>query len=243
MFQKLFQKKTMGNITFHAELDSKVKKDGTNNVQIRITQNRKSKRTTIDVAVAREHWNPEKSEVRKGHPQYRQINGLIRSKIIELETLYLSRTVLNKAVTSEGLLKSVRHEIVGDNFFEFAENRINNMASPSTRKGMRSVVKKLLEYHKSNQPFFMEIDYAFLLNNERYLKKQGNGVNTIHPSMKSIKAIYDEALNTGKFITESGSPWKALQTEKSEIESAQAVRETDPRFGAVRSQARYKCMT
>lgn len=204
----------MGNITFNVELDSYKKKDGTRNIQIRITQNRKSKRVTIGVSIQADHWNPEKSEVRKANSKHRQINSLIRSKIIELESTYLSRSVLNKSVTAEGLIKTLKHEVVGDNFFEFAKTRISNMASPSTRKGMTSVVKKLRDYHKSDELYFVEIDYGYLINYERYLKKEGNAVNTIHSSMKSIKAIYNEALNMGQFTPENGSPWKLYKLKK-----------------------------
>jgi hypothetical protein len=78
----------MGNITFHTELDN-YKKKGTSNIQIRVTPHRKAKRITIGVSVLAEHWNPKKGEVRKYNPKYRQINAIIRSRLVDLERSYL----------------------------------------------------------------------------------------------------------------------------------------------------------
>ncbi|PWJ59097.1 site-specific recombinase XerC [Dyadobacter jejuensis] len=204
----------MSNITFHVELDSYKKKDGTHNLQIRITQNRKSKRITTGLSILPNNWNPEKCEVRKADPQYRQKNALLKSKMLELESTYLEASIQDKALHPEKLILQLRREVVGSNFFEYAKTRIARMSSPSTRKGMSSVVKKLYEYRKSDQLFFSQINYEFILNYERYLKKQGNGINTIHSSMKSIKAIYNEALKTGQFDLEGPSPWSLYKLKK-----------------------------
>jgi len=206
----------MSNITFSVELDSYRKKDGSSNIQIRITQNRRLKRITLGISIQPEHWNPEKSEVRKSAPQYRQINTLIKAKLLELERSNLEGNILNKKVTIETLTSRLKKDVAGQNFFTYAETRIQNMVSPSTRKAQTSVVKKLKEYCGINGLFFTDITYGFLKNYERYLIKEfNNGVNTIHANMKSIRAIYNEALNSGNFHPEAGSPWLMYKPKKS----------------------------
>lgn len=204
----------MGNITFHVELDSYKKKDGSSNIQIRVTQNRRSKRITIGVSIQPEHWNPEKSEVRRTNSQYRQINSIIRSKLLELERKYLEGSIMNQNVTADNLVNKLRKEIVGESFLDFADKRIEKMVSPSTRKGQTSVIKKLREYRGARDLYFMEVNYEFLVDYERHLRRLKNGVNTIHANMKTIKAIYNEALNSGYFVPENGSPWKLYKPKK-----------------------------
>ena len=204
----------MSNITFHTELDNYKKKDGTSNIQIRVTQHRRAKRITIGVSILPEHWNPGKGEVRKSNPQCRQINAIIRSKIVELERSYLDSEIMNKTVTVDTLTAKLKREITGDSFLDFADERIKKMVSPSTRKAQTSVIKKLKEYQGARDLTFLEINYEYLINYERYLRRLKNGVNTIHANMKNIKAIYNEALNSGYFTPENGSHWKVYKPKK-----------------------------
>ena len=227
----------MSNITFNIELDNYKKKDGTANIQIRITQNRKSRRITIGVSILPDHWNPEKQEVRKGDPNYRQINSLIKSKLLELERTYLESSILNKTVTANSLTARLKREVTGDSFLTFADQRIKNMVSPWTRKSQDSVIKKLRDY-LGRDVTFLEIDYQFLVNYERYPKKVGNGINTIHANMKTLKAIYNEAMKSGFFVPENGSPWvlyrpKKGKSSRSKLTEAQILKieQLDVRMG------------
>lgn len=204
----------MSHITFHVEIDNYKKKDGTSNIQIRVTQNRRSKRITIGMSILHEHWNAEKSEVRKGNPQYRQINNLIKSKILELQKKYLDGAVLNQTMTADNLISRLRKEVMGESFIEFALARVKKMVSPNTRKGQGSIINKLIEYQGGRELYFTEVNYEYLINYERHLRKLNNGANTIHSNMKTIKAIYNEALNSGYFIPENGSPWKVYKPKK-----------------------------
>ncbi len=210
----------MGNISFHVELNNRKKSDGTQSIQIRITHNRKLKRISIGKSIPEEHWNPEKSEVRKTHSQYRQINTLIRAKILELERSYLENSIMNRPTTAESLVSKLKREITGESFIDYAKARIEKMVSPWTRKSQTSVIKKLEEYVGTKGLFFLEINYEFLINYERHLKKQKNSVNTIHANMKTIKAIYNEAFNSGYFVPEKGSPWILYKPKKAKSSRA-----------------------
>jgi integrase/recombinase XerD len=172
------------------------------------------KRISLGKSIPEEHWNPEKSEVRKSNSQYRQINTLIRAKILELERAYLEQSIMNRPATADSLLSKLKREITGENFIDYAKIRIEKMVSPWTRKSQTSVIKKLDEYVGTKGLFFLEINYEFLVNYERHLKKQKNGVNTIHANMKTIKAIYNEAFNSGYFVPEKGSPWILYKPKK-----------------------------
>lgn len=204
----------MNNITFHIELDSYIKKDGKQNLQIRITQNRRSKRVSTGIAIRKEDWNTEKSEVRRSDGEYRQINNFLASKILKLKKNYLQISVLNQTTSPETLISKLSKDVTGGSFLKFANIRIVKMPSPATRKAQTSVIRKLQAYIGARDLHFLEIDYEFLLNYQRYLAKSGNKVNTVHANMKNIRAIYNEAMNSGYFQPENGSPWLRIKLRK-----------------------------
>ena len=192
----------MSNLTIHANLDHKIKKDGTQTVQIRIIQYRVSKRVSAGFSIEAVHWNAEKEEVRKSHPLYRQYNALLRSKKVELENLYLKDTAKGREVTAELLVRKVKKAVLGDNFFKYAKAHIVDLDSPASRKAQTSVIKKLEEYMKGRELFFDEIDYKFLTKYRKHLKGLGNSVNTIHANFKTIRGIYNAAVKNGDYKPE-----------------------------------------
>ena len=137
-----------------------------------------------------------------------------------MERAYLEQSIMNRPTTAESLVSKLKREITGESFIDYAKARIEKMVSPWTRKSQTSVIKKLEEYVGSKGLYFLEINYEFLVNYERYLKKHKNGVNTIHANMKTIKAIYNEAFNSGYFVPEKGSPWLLYKPKKAKSSRA-----------------------
>ena len=204
----------MSNITFHVELDNKKRSDGTQNIRIRITQNRKSKRTSLGVSVLESEWNDERKEVRRTNSQHKQINTLIKHKLLDLERTYLDNVVMERTVSAGHMASKLRNEVLGDSYLQFADARIKKMVSPATRKAQTSVIKKLREYMKNKDLYFLDITFDFLQDYERYMKRDGNSLNTIHANMKTIKAIYNEARKSGHFIPDKVSPWELYRAKK-----------------------------
>ncbi|TDB64372.1 site-specific integrase [Arundinibacter roseus] len=204
----------MSNITFHIELDNYVKKDGTQTVQIRITQNKKLKRVGAGFSVLSKDWNPEKEEIRKSDPQYRQKNSILKAKRIELEQAYLKNTVKGRVTTVQTLIKAVKFNLLGDNFFTFAKAHIAALDSPASRAGQTSVVKKLEDYLKNQELPFGEIDHKLLNRYRQHLKGKGNSANTIQSNFSKLRGIYNEAVESGHFTPEGGNPFDMIKLKK-----------------------------
>ncbi len=81
-----------------------------------------------------------------------------------------------------------------------------------TQESRKSIINKLRAYlgkslnGRQNDLSFPEITYKFLKNYERYLKKIGNGANTIHGNMKFLKTVWRDAVKTKHFRT-MDNPW------------------------------------
>lgn len=181
-------------ITFHFTLDSYVQADGTQKIMLRITQNRTHKYVQVGYSVKAQDWNKEKKEVRKSHKLAAQINMAMQAKLLEVQKEYLKGRAESRPVTAGELQRKLKKEILGDSFINFARKRILNMPSPKTQDMQTAVINKLVEYLKGKDLIFPEVNYDFLKAYERHLKNIGNGTNTIHANMKTLRAIYNEAI-------------------------------------------------
>ncbi|MEI7581925.1 site-specific integrase [Runella sp.] len=216
----------MSKISFHVELDNRVKKDGTQNIQIRITQAKKMLRVSVGASVEKKYWNDEKKEVRKRHPHCPQINTSIKAKLLERETTYLKGQFGTKKVTASTLQKQLKKEIVGESFLEYSRTRASKIPNPSTKSTTIAILNKLEVYLKGKDLLFPEIDYDWIKDYERYLVKLGNVTNTVHNNLEILKACYNDAIRSGVFEPEKMSPWmrykgKKAKTSRTRLTEAQ----------------------
>lgn len=187
--------------TFNLELNSKPKEDGTTGILIRITQNRKHRRISTGIFLKASEFNKDAkygSWVRTSNHQHKQLNDRLKRKLQEAEG---SLSEVEKDFPSPSLT-AIRAHMKGytKDFFQFAEKKIQMILDEeriSTYKKCKSIVKKLNTFHKGNELFFEDINVTFLTDFEHHLKKLGNKKNTIHSNIKTIKALYYQAIREG----------------------------------------------
>ncbi|NBB18807.1 hypothetical protein GVN20_05505 [Runella sp. CRIBMP] len=174
----------MDSITFSYVLHSHVLADGTQKILLRITQNRTHKYVDIGYSIKAEEWNKEKKEVRKSHRLSAEIKMVMDARLIEAKQTYLKSKSQDLPITSKEIKRTLKRELVGDSFLDYADNYIKNLANGGTILSRESMINKLKEHlgksrdGRQNDLLFPEVTYKFLKNYERYLKKLGNGVNT-----------------------------------------------------------------
>jgi integrase len=215
----------MSKITFHVELDNRVKKDGTQNIQIRITQSGKLRRVAVGFSVEVKYWNEEKKEVRKTHPLANEINMTIEAKKVELQRMYLKAKLTKQPINPTTLQKKLRKELVGDSFLGYFQQRIMRINNPRTKRASGSVFNKLVEFLRNTDLFFDEIDYKWLKDYESYLRHLGNGANTIHNNIKTIKAAYNEAIKEGVYEPNHVSPFSQFKAKTEKVHRVRLSKE------------------
>jgi Arm DNA-binding domain len=73
----------MSKISFTPEIYHRPNAEGKYAIMIRVTQNRKSKRITLNIAIELKYWNKEKKEIRKNCPEANIFNALITKTIAD----------------------------------------------------------------------------------------------------------------------------------------------------------------
>lgn len=197
----------MDKITFTFVLHSHVLTDGTQKILLRITQNRKHKYIDIGYSVKAEDWNKEKKEVRKSHRLSAEIKMVMKKNLIEAEQTYLKSQSQDIPISAKEIKRQLTKELVGDSYLEYADDYISKMTNEGSKEGRESIINKLKDFlgkganGRQIDLLFPEINYKFLKNYERHLKRLGNGLNTIHGNMKFLGTVYRDAIKSKHYRT------------------------------------------
>ncbi|MDR6194701.1 site-specific recombinase XerD [Siphonobacter sp. BAB-5404] len=207
----------MSDISITPELNSKKLKDGTQRIQLRITQNKKHRRVATEYSVHEKFWNTDKHEVRKGHPIASAINAAIREKVNKLMSEVSKADVQNKSISARDLQRKARNEVVGESFLTFAEKYVKRIANASSRDKVQSVLNKLKKYLDQQDLLFAEITYEFISSYQRYMVHTlGNSASTASKNLENIKVIYFEAVNSDVFDPPK-DPWLKIKFTRGKV--------------------------
>ena len=174
------------------------KSDGTNNVKIRLTHNRKADYISTDLFVVSDSFDSKSGVVKSGkNKDYinLRITDYIHKyqrKDIELGERRDFMTVKQiKAYLLEDKIKSGALD-----FFEFAEESLKTVHAVGTLRWHNSAIASL-KLFVGNQLPFSEINLTFLKRYEIFLKRQGvsNGINNY---MRSFRSLFNKAGKSGQ---------------------------------------------
>jgi len=166
-----------------------VKEDGTTNLKIRITHNRKADYISTDLYVT-----PDKTK--KGYSagsNSEYVTDRTTDYISKYQKAYLNLGEKTKFMTVKELKQSITDEKQNEiDFIKFADNYMIQLQAQK-KEGSFRAARGLLVNLKAFSPtlYFHQIDSRFLTRFETYLKKQGieNGVQTY---MSRFRVIFNK---------------------------------------------------
>jgi integrase len=172
-----------------------LKEDGTSNIKIRVTHNRKADYISTDLFIIPSDFDERTGTARYGkNKDY--INFRITDKLKEYRQLDIQlgdRKIRMSVKEVKAILTSGSTEPKQIDFFEFSENYLKTMSSDAHRRNMASFVS-ILKSFSDGQLNFSDINFQFLSRFENYLRKSGvkNGINNY---MRMFRALFNKARN------------------------------------------------
>lgn len=204
------------NVTINVELSTSTKRDGTQQLMLRVTENRKHKRVKLDWSIKKKDWNQPAQEVRRTDPRFRQINEAIRLKKSEVEEQLLQNIRDRKSTTAAGVVRVLKGEATGS-FLTYAATVLERKRGINygTWKRYNTIINKVKQFQKGQDLRFDELTVTYLKNFESYLRKLGNSQNTIASNMRVVRAILYEAMRE-ELTDQAANPFfqYRLKTEK-----------------------------
>lgn len=179
----------------------KANKEGQYPLAIRITKNRKSTYHYIGHYIDLQDWDNKNIRVRKSHPNSDRLNSLLSNKLSEANKMLIDLQSVQKDISASQIKKQLYSSSKSITFFEVAydfldELKVNKKLSRLSAD--KSRVKHVLNYTKTNQLTFQEINEQFLRKFKSYLRKKHNlSERSIVNNLVVIRTIYNRAIKLG----------------------------------------------
>lgn len=161
-------------------------KDGTALVQVHAYQNGKSRYFSTGVWIRPKYWDEKEKSVYPAHPNSHIFNFRIREKKLALEKYELK--MLNRYGHFH-IDRLCDYEVKKEEFLSFTKFYKKQLEESTIRKGakknQRTTLNKLCAFNKDL--FFEDLTYGFITSFDKFLRRQGLGLNTINKHHRNLK--------------------------------------------------------
>lgn len=173
--------------------ENQKKSDGSINIKIRITHNRKADYIATDLFILPDSFDKKVGVARTGknkdyinlrisdHIQKYQRKDIELGERRDFMTVKQIKTYLLEEKKNSGAL----------DFFEFAEEYLKSVETGGTFRWHNTAIASLKSFIGNQLPF-SEINLAFLQRYENFLKRQGVG-NAVNNYMRSFRSLFNKA--------------------------------------------------
>lgn len=185
---------------------SKTLSNGEHPLMIRVCKDGKKKYKSLGVSVNPKFWNFEKNILKPSSPNYEYLSKIIADKASELSEEIVKLKSERKDFTASTLIEEssqrVKPRTVNDLFCEQIK-RLEDEGRRGYMLSVKQVYNSLLMFNKHLDIYFTDVDVAFLRKYETWLRKQELAENTIGIRFRTLRAIYNLAIEQDIVKTES----------------------------------------
>ncbi len=219
------------NTNIKLSLDTRrKKKDNSFPIILRLTHLRKTTSISLGHSVQPEYWDVKNQKIKRSFKGVSSISKL-NNQLLKEKTR--ATDIINDLDDKDGLnflsIKQIKDRIVKtvafNSFLEYGNSLVDEMKKAQRFGNANSyyaVIKILKKFNHEKDLKFNEVNYDYLKKFERYHLSRGNSINGLAVYMKTIRAIYNKAINSG-IITKDAYPFtnykiKTTPTEKRAID-------------------------
>lgn len=195
---------------------SKALKNSEYPLMLRLTKDRQRKYKSIGVSTKLEDWDFNKNQPKPNTPNRDLILELSANLIGQYRKLVLEFKAEGKDYTLSSLLdrlnKPVKNVPVGDYFLKYISS-LKTQKRSGYAASIQQVYNSLIKYNQHLNIYFSDIDIAWLRNYELWLREDGLKDNTIGIRFRTLRAMYNLALEEGMVKAEY-YPFKKYKVSK-----------------------------
>ena len=184
-------------------------KQGTALVQVEASLNQRKIYFKTNIYIKPEHWDKRTSQV-IGHPQANDLNSMLFEFVLHLQGIELALWKRGVPATLS-LLKDAmkKNRPINITFPIFAKEYVQHSdRRESTKENLFTTITVLQEFRPGLD--FKDITYTFLKDFEMYLRKKGNGINTVAKHLRQLRTLVNEAINQG-YIHADAYPFRKFK--------------------------------
>ena len=181
-------------------------------VQVEAYLNKRKVYFSTHIYLRPDQWDSRKKIV-KNHPNQEALNGMLSEFIIELERKELNLWRQGKTITLN-LIKEEFKRHTEDSFLAFARKEVTDSGKKESTKRNHLTTIALLQSFKSTIEF-IDLDYNFVTDFEKFLYNASYRTNTIAKHMKHLKYFVNIAINKG-YIDSNDYPFRRYKIKMKE---------------------------
>ncbi len=180
-------------------LRKKANKEGEYPLAIRITKNRRSNYHYVGHYINDKFWDIKNCRVKNSHPNALKLNNLLLSELSIANQTLIDLQSRKKDLSANQIKNEIYSSNANANFFALAEVYLDEMKHNNKLARLSSDkprVKHVLEFSKSKQLTFQEIDESFLKKFILYLRKRPMSERSIVNTLIVVRTIYNRAIKS-----------------------------------------------
>lgn len=201
---------------------SKTLANGEHPLMVRFCKDGKKKYRSLGISVNPKYWNFEKNTLKANCPNFEYISKIIANKTSELSVQKVKLKSEHKDLTLSTLIElnpnRVKPKTVCDLFMEQIK-RLTDEGRRGYMLSVKQVYNSLLSFNKHLDIYFSEIDMTFLRKYETSLRKKGLSENTIGIRFRTLRAIYNIAIEEN-LVESENYPFTKYKVSKLHEETA-----------------------
>ncbi|MFQ9315803.1 phage integrase SAM-like domain-containing protein [Dysgonomonas mossii] len=195
---------------------SKTLADGSHPLMIRICKDNKKKYKSLGVSIQPQFWDFEKNKPRRNCPNKDAIQTLISAKLNEYTEQIIVYKLTDKNFTVASLadkIDSPQQATTVNELFKSSIDRFKIARRTGYALSVQQVYNSLLEYNQHLDIYFSDIDIVWLKQYELYLRSKELSDNTIAIRFRTLRAIYNIAVEE-KIVKPEYYPFKNYKVSK-----------------------------
>lgn len=186
---------------------SKVLSNNESPLMLRVTKDRKRKYVSLGISVNPTHWDFSKNEPKVECPNREYIEMLIANKMKEYSAKIIELKANDQEFTPTSLVEKVyiRHtkRKTAEDVFQEHITSLIKAGRKSYALSFKQVYNSLKEFCNSLDFYFSAIDAAWLKHYETFLRSKGLAENTIGIRFRTLRAIYNVAMDMDAVSSDS----------------------------------------
>ena len=201
---------------------SKTLSNGEHPLMIRVCKDGKKKYQSLGISVNPVFWDFKKNKPKSNCPNKEYINKIIADKSSDFSEQIVKLKSERKSFTANLLIDitttKVKPRTVNDLFLEQIQ-RLTDEKRRGYMLSCRQVYNSLVEFNKHLDIYFSDVDVTWLRKYETWLRKKGLAENTIGIRFRTLRAIYNLAIEEN-LVEAEYYPFKSYKVSKLHKETA-----------------------
>lgn len=185
-------------------------------IKIRVCKDRKARYINLGVSTKMEHWDFEKNQPKADCPNRELLEKLIASKISEVKSKIVELKSEDEEFSATTLVYKVSNPVklvtVGELFRQHL-SRLEEEKRTGYRLSIQQTYNSLIKFNRHLDIPFSEMDYNWLRRYETLLRKQGKSENTIGIRFRTIRMIFNLAIEM-EVVKPEYYPFKKFKVSK-----------------------------